>query len=113
MILLETPAIEQSTYAIDVSFTDENGVPLTPNSGLTWSLVDTLGVIVNSRQDVAIAAASTITVVLSGNDLALSSTLLSTWRKLLVEGTYNSSLGSNLPLRQEVTFNIEPLAGVS
>lgn len=113
-ITLTTPAVEQSTYAIVASFTDDLGVAVAPNAGLTWSLYKKVAggmTVVNSRLNVAIASASTITIVLSGNDLALVAGESKT-RFMLLQGTYNSSLGANLPLKEEITFPVINLNGV-
>ncbi len=107
---LTTPAIEQSTYAVVVVFNDENGDNVTPNAGLTWTLTNCNGDIVNGREDVAIASAGTVTIALYGNDLDLDD---GTERYLLVEGTYTSSLGADLPLKSEARFRIVNLNGIS
>jgi hypothetical protein len=109
---LTTPAIEQSTYAIVASFTDDTGAAVVPNAGLTWSLMTKDGAIVNSRLNVAIASASTITIVLHGADLALTAGESRT-RKVTIRGLYSSSLGSNLELKDEITFSIVNLVGVT
>lgn len=110
--LLSPPAVEKSTYAIDVAFTDDAGVSVVPNAGLTWSLLTLAGSAVNSRTNVAITSAATVTIVLSGNDLALTAGELRK-RAILVQGTYNSTLGSNLPLKRMAIFSIEELIGVT
>lgn len=102
---------ERSTAVIQYAFTDETGAAFTPNAGtIFWSLTDSAGTVVNSRNQVAIASAATITIVLSGLDLAVGSGLLDVVRKLLIECEYNSSLGNNLPFKDEVTFEIYNLA---
>lgn len=108
--LLTPNATERSTYAVDVAFTDENGDNVTPNSGLTWSLYNRAGTVVNSRSAVSIAAAGTVTIVLYGEDLDVSDGYE---RYLLVSGTYASSLGTALPLYEQARFHIDDLVGVS
>ena len=66
---LTEAAVERSTYAIAVSFYDEAGKAVEPNAGLTWTLSTSSGVIVNSREKVAIESAETVTIVLHGEDL--------------------------------------------
>lgn len=107
-------AIEESTYVIDVSFFDEAGAPATPNTDLAWSLMDADGNIINSREAVAIAPAPTITIVLHGADLAVGEPAEESdygYRYLLLTGTYDSSLGANLELREQVQFSIGNLVG--
>lgn len=107
---LSTEAIEQSTYAVSVAFYDENGDSVTPNSGLTWSLLNRAGSVVNSRGTVSITSAGTVTIVLYGADLDISDGYE---RSLLVQGTYSSSLGTALPLKEEARFRIVDVLGVS
>jgi hypothetical protein len=108
---LTVAAGENSTYVVRLTFTDEDGAAETPAT-ITWTLTDRAGTVVNSRLDVAVAApASTVDIVLSGNDLALAG--YSGMRRILtVEATYSSALGASLPLRAECWFHIEPLAAV-
>jgi hypothetical protein len=106
---LSTEAIEESTYPVTVSFTDEAGAAVIPTAA-TWTLSDKNGNVVNSREDVVISSlAASVTIVLSGDDLALSNGRI---RKLTIKATYNSSLGNGLPLKDEVTFLITNLVNV-
>jgi len=106
--IISTRAIEESTYVIDLAFKDEDDAEVIPLSA-TWTLTNTSGTIVNSRLNVVISPmAATATIVLSGDDLALASADVET-RVLLVESTYNSNLGNNLPNKEECRFEIENL----
>jgi hypothetical protein len=110
-VLLSTLAVEKSTYPITISFFDEDGAAVVPNaSTITWSLFDSGGNVINERTNVPAVSAASITIVLSGNDLALGS--YGSLRVLKVECLYNSDLGSNLPLKDSVSFRIEDLVGV-
>ena len=114
-VVLSTPAIERSTYAIEASFTDDAGAAVAPNAGtLTWSLykkVAGVETVVNSRLNVPITSAATVTILLTGADLALV-TGEAKARWLVLEGLYNSSLGAGLPLKNTVNFSITNLVGV-
>jgi len=102
---------ESSTYVVQVVFTNEDGTAVVP-SAITWSLTDKLGAAVNSRTDVAVGSpASTIKIVLSGLDLALSG-YAGPERILTVEATYTSALGAGLPLKGAAWFVVEPLVAV-
>jgi hypothetical protein len=105
-------AIEQSTYAIVVTFADETGAALTPNIGLTWTLTDKSGTVVNERLAVPIDSAAEITIVLSGDDLSLDSVYRGKSRVVLVEGAFDSDLGDDLPIKDQVTFTIANLVAV-
>ena len=112
---LSDKAIESSTFGIKVDFTakadptDKIGTPFTPNAGLSWSLKEKNGVVVNDRINVPLTPAESVTIVLSGNDLALRGSPVR--RYVTVKGTYNGVFGNNLPLIDEVSFQIQNLVG--
>lgn len=111
-IVLAVEAVEQSTLAVNISFRDEDGAAVVPDSA-TWSLTNGYGVVVNSRTAISLAPlASTVTVVLTGADLAMLDGQDDGKRLLLVEAAYSSTLGAGLNLREEIEFTIRPLAGV-
>ena len=108
-------AIESSTFAIKTDFTvktdpsDKVGTPFTPNEGLVWSLTDKDGNIVNNRIGESLIPAESVTIVLKGDDLALTGGPVR--RYVIVRGTFDGVLGNNLPLVDEVSFQIENLKG--
>jgi hypothetical protein len=123
MTELTTAAKEEGTYVITVSFTDEDGDPVSPTA-ITWTLSDYSGNVVNSRQNEVFDVSgldktysgSTLTkvsadIVLSGADLALPSPSF-TKRVLTVKATYSSDAGSGLPLRDQIGFSIENLVAI-
>lgn len=105
-----TTAVEKSTYVVDLSFTDEDGTAVVPDT-ITWSIRDNAGNIVNSRDAVSATPASTVTIVLSGDDLAYDA-YTKTARTLTIEATYTSTAGAGLPLKDEHTIPIRGLVGV-
>ncbi len=108
---LTTHAVEKSTYVITVALTDEDGAALTPDS-LTWTLTDDQGNVINSRTAVSIAVpAASNDIVLSGADLAVD-VAKGTKRKLTLEGVYDSDYGNDLPLKEEVEFEIDDLIAI-
>lgn len=113
---LELKASEGSTFGIVANFVEirsdiQGSSPITPNDGLTWSLKEKDGSIVNSRKDVPLVSAPSVIIVLSGADLALPGTS-ELRRYVTIKGSYNSLLGSNLPILDEASFQIENLVGV-
>ena len=98
---------------MEVSFFDEATPPaaVIPNA-ITWSLYDEDNAIVNSRQDVVVSPAAVVNIVPQGLDLALPDTSKPT-RRLLLEYNYNSTFGSNLPVKIEYIFEIENLDNVT
>lgn len=106
-VKLAEPAIEQSTYIIQISFKDEAGEPVVPKAA-AWTLADKTGTAINSRSDVAISSlAATVTIVLTGNDLAMTT---DKDRYVLVEAVYDSATyGNDLNLREEFQFKITEL----
>lgn len=103
------PATEESTFVVTVSFSETTGAAVAPK--LTqWTLKDEDGAIVNSREAVNIdVPGTTVTIVLTGDDLALPDTTKPT-RYLLIEAVYDSVLyGNDLNLREEGKFPISNL----
>jgi len=118
--VLTTIARERSTYIVTCTFTDEDGVAITPTS-FKWTLTDKNGSVINGKYEVVVSSLSdTISVLLSGADLKILSGELNqktvggrrtVERRMTVEATYNSSTyGNGLPLNDEVTFFIENFA---
>ena len=111
MTHLATKSLERSTYVVTVAFTDEDGTAVTPDS-ITWDLTDSQGNAINSRTSVAIAVpAASNNIVLSGADLAIPRPG-DLWRIMTIEAVYDSSMGSNLPFKDEITFEVLPLTNV-
>lgn len=109
---ISTHATERSTIGIPFTFKDDANATVTPTAA-TWSLLTRGGAVVNSRQDVAISPlAGTVTIVLTGADLALPDPA-DDIRLITVEWTYNSSLGTNLAGVDELVLTIDPVTGVS
>lgn len=107
---LTTRAIDKSTYVINCAFTDEAGAAVIPDS-ITWTLTDDAGTVINSRSAVAVAPpAASIDIVLSGNDLKYSD---GAPRVLTINAVYDSTLGSNLPLKDSVRFMVSDLISVT
>ncbi|MBW2030759.1 MAG: hypothetical protein JRJ31_16980 [Deltaproteobacteria bacterium] len=112
----ETDAFpEKGTVGIEISFTDENGNAVTPDS-ITWTLTNMPAsytetpTVINNREDVSVTPDSTVTVVLKGDDLSLLSTELDESfvdRVLSLEYTYTSSYGSGLPGKAQYIFTVE------
>ena len=103
-------AYEGSTYVVLVSMTDEDGVAMVPATA-KWSLRGNAGSVVNSRSQVALTPATSMTIVLGAADLDYEENS-STMRTLTVEATYDGAYGNDLPLVREYTFNITPMVGV-
>lgn len=105
-------ATERSTYVITAAFADEDGESSVPND-LTWTLTDRAGRIINSRENVIVTPASEIDIVLTDDDLQLGSSLSGDTYILLIEGTYDSTLGTGLSLRDQARFTIDNLLAVT
>ena len=105
-IALDILAHDGSTLALDLTFLDEDGNQVTPND-ITWTLTNGNGAVVNGRSNVSATPASTITIVLSGDDLDVD--VYGTRRVLHVLAHYDSSLGTGLPLAEDIVFDVEDL----
>ena len=100
---------ERSTAILSVTFKDSDGALVVPKSA-TWTLSDGDNAVVNSRSEVPISPlASTVHIVLHGDDLALPVPRERT-RRVLVEAIYDSATyGIDLPMNEEFEFNIVDL----
>jgi len=104
-------ANEKGTIVITCAFTDEDGDPVVPTT-IKWTLTDGAGDVINEREQVSVLVpAATTYIVLSGDDLELEATDTSQYvnRYFLIEATYTSTYGTNLPLRDSTYFKIENL----
>ena len=106
---LATHAVEGSTYVITFNTKDSTGAAVIANSGLVWSLTDQYGNIVNSREDEAIDSALEMEVVLEGDDLAILQDQLEEVRVFTVEGTYDSDIGDDKPIKSQCWFYVDNL----
>ncbi len=106
--------IEESTAVFSITFTDEEGVAIQDAdiTALTWTLSDVDGAAINERSAVAIVSPTNPQeILLQGDDLAITGTE-NVQRVLTIEGTYNSSNGPNLPIKDQVRFWVDNLAAV-
>lgn len=105
-------ASELSSYIITLSFTDETGNAVTPDS-VKWTLTDLDGNVINNRQDVVISSlSSSVPVVLEGDDLLVGVNYRLEKRMLTIEGTYTSSIHGELPITGAVIFTIDHYRGL-
>ena len=107
---LTTQAVEESTFVVTAAFTDEDAVAVVPKTAV-WTLSDKDGTVINGRLDVTISPlAASVDIVLSGDDLAIAD---GKTRKLTIKATYDSDAGTDLPLNDELSFQIQRLVGVT
>lgn len=112
MNIITTPASENGTFGVRVGFKDDNGDAIVPTS-IFWKLSTEAGEVVNNRSAESVAVvSSSITIVLSGADLAIISGTDTGIRVVTVWGIFNSDLGSNLPYTGEARIIVENLIGV-
>jgi len=104
---LALPADEQSTYSIKLIFKDENKIAVIPAT-LVWTLSAEDGQVINGRYKVVPALlASTMYITMYGDDLQLiDKKELYETRICTLEGTYNSTLGTNLPFKKQYFFRV-------
>ena len=102
---------EEGTLVISMTFNDESKALVTPKT-LTWTLTDEAGAVINSREDVAVTSLdTTVHVALTGDDLAIIAGV-GLLRIFTIKGTYDSTYGVGLALRDVVKFNIIDLKAV-
>jgi len=106
---------EKGTIFFVCSFEDEDGNAEIPKTAV-WSLTDTDGTVINSRDQVAAGSlASEITIVASGDDLQILSGETARYvdRCFILEWTYDSDHGNDLPGKEEGQFTLENLTKVT
>ena len=109
---LSDRALEESTYIVTCTFTDEDGNSVIPNQ-IHYTLTDEDGTVMNSIDSATVSSPATATdIVLSGDDLSLTHARASL-RILTVEATYDSNAGTGLPLKDEARFHIVDLKNVT
>lgn len=110
---IDTHATEKSTYIVTAAFTDEDGAAVSPAT-LTWTLTDSSGSVINSREDVAVSDPGTSEdIVLSGADLGVTETG-DVVRIITFEGTYNHvDHGNGLALTGSARFVVDNLKAVT
>jgi len=102
-------ATEGSSFKVTVTFYDESGNPVAPDT-MTWTLTDEGGSVVNSRLNVEITTpASTENILLEGDDLAVDGND-PVKRIVTFIGTYTSAeFGASKPLIDQSIFTIMPI----
>jgi len=115
-IKMDTNAREGNTYAINIRFYDENSLAFAPNS-LYWTLHDGNNTVINSRENIGITSLQTsIDLVLTSADTLFQSDrehINTEKRFVTITGNYNSDLGNNLTLTEQIRFDIDRLIKVS
>lgn len=97
---------ENGSYVVTAAFTDEDGDAVIPNA-ITYSLLLNNGQIINSRDEVSVTPASSVEILVYGDDLQYIGDVT-----MLIEWTYDSSLGNNIPGKDEITWENKNLIGV-
>lgn len=106
-----TLVLERSTVALVASFRDEADELITPTA-VNWTLTDGDGNVVNDRAAIDVAPANQVTVVLSGDDLALAAGDDGR-RQVVFRATYDGNLGDDLPIVGVLEFTVRNVPGVA
>jgi hypothetical protein len=102
---LTTEATEESSYFITVAFKDEDDAAVVPNAGtIYWTMTNEAGTVINGRDYEPEASASSITIKLEGDDLAIQYEGNAALRHIVVMWEYDSDLGNDKPGMAECTF---------
>ena len=105
-----TIALERSTVALVASFRDEVNELITPTV-INWSLTDGDGNVINERDEIDVVPHNEITVVLSGDDLALIAGDDGR-RQVIIRATYDGTLGEDLPIVGVLEFTVRNVPGI-
>lgn len=108
---IELKAVRRSTFALTFAFDD-------PPTTLFWILTDLTGNVINNRGNEEITTpTATVTITLEGPDLDFYGSdemnAAQVGRRLIVHGTYDSSLGSDLDLVEFAEFSIINVPGIN
>lgn len=105
---------EESSCKVTASFLDpEDDSAITPDSNILWTLRDLEGNVINSRNQVSVAPASSVEIFLSGDDLAMTDqTKAIEKREIIIETTYDPGSGS-INLKDSAQFAISNLNGIT
>ena len=106
---IKETATEQSSFKVEATFYDESGNAVAPDT-MTWTLSDLDGSVVNSRENISIAApSSTESILLEGDDLVVDGND-PVKRIVTFQGTYTSAeFGAGKLLKDESVFTIIPI----
>lgn len=112
--IIRTEPNEKGTAVVTATVVDENGDALTFDqlTNPQWQLMMPNGYIINNRS-FADSALTALTWVLYGDDLAIFGVTDDGDRVLTFTATYDSTLGSNLPLHSEFKFKVQALLGIA
>lgn len=104
---------EKGTGKVTIVLKDTEGLGINfaDISSPQWRLTLEDGTVVNERT-YALSTLTSLTWVLTGEDLAIIGDSDTLRRIISFKCTYNSALGSNLPLHEEIQFSINPLVGI-
>ena len=105
---LDMLAYEGDTYPINVTFRDDAGELMVPDT-LSWTLTDAEGTVQNDQANVTVdTPMSSVDIVLSGDDLQTHRAALGAvvTRLLTLSGTFSSDLGDDLPIYRTVKFKL-------
>lgn len=106
-------AAERSTYIITITFYDDRNVSVAPDTAV-WSLTDPEGNIINEREQIELTELdASVDIILQGADLAILGGHAQEKRHLVIEATYSSSAGIELPLNSQLTFYVVNLKYIS
>ena len=99
-------AKQESYIVVQIAFTDEDSAAMTPDS-IRWSWMTPAGAIINSRDKTVITAASTIKIVLSGDDLAMQNSASKLERGILViDAAVTTDEVTSKPLRESYEIDV-------
>jgi len=113
--LLTEEAMELGSYFITVAFFDENGDAVMPNADtIFWTLTNNSGTVINDREYEPEDSATSITIQLEGDDLAVQTNEMKSVlrRRVIVTWEYDSDLGNDKPANMECIFPLRNLTRI-
>lgn len=111
---LSTKPKEKGTAVFSVSITDEagNALVFAQLKNAQWQMTTYKGTVV-SGCSYADSSLTSLTWVISGDQLAIFGTSDTGIRKITFKATYDGDLGNDLPIHDECQFEIEACTGIA
>jgi len=106
LVNVSKSAMRESSFFIKVELKDSAGSSVTPTS-LSWTLVNEIGAVVNSKNAQVLTPASAMYILLEGDDLAIQDEdNESEIRYILLTGVYDDIRKSGAVFKDTIMFSI-------
>jgi hypothetical protein len=102
-------AKEEASVFVTAVFKDSAKVLVVPTS-IEWTLKDEEGTVINSREDISVTPASSVTILLKGDDLPCDGALERLFIYFNVE--YTDDVTPNVPIKEKSLIIVSDSDGI-